>query len=458
MSDDVERTGTESLSLLNYRKFADLRVDFDPELTVLVASNGGGKTAVLEALVAAWSSFVAALSANGSHVSVRRTDVRRVVSPDHTTEPVLPTRIAMTALLAGTPHAWGEQLDSVGPKAVPMPLGDGVERATARRLRDEVMSYTARKRSHPPVLPLLAYQGARRGWRSRKLRSFDAAEEEADTSRFSGYTDCLSSASTFQHFETWFRRFSYEAQSEISSGRASPHKPIERLQAVSVPVSQVLAPSGWRQLEWDFAEDTLVASHPDHGRLPVRLLSDGIRNMIGLVGDIAHRAVRLNPHFGAAAASRTPGVVLIDEVDMHLHPEWQQTVVPSLREAFPAMQIIVTTHSPLVISTVPSRCIRILRDDGSVSVPSAETEGYDSPFALGTVFGVDVRPPGEFGRQLTRYRALVEQGEGDSEEGASLRASLLEHFGAGHPAMLEAEGLRRLHAFKARIGAARGAG
>jgi predicted ATP-binding protein involved in virulence len=180
--------------------------------------------------------------------------------------------------------------------------------------------------------------------------------------------------------------------------------------------------------------------------------------MIGLVGDIAHRSVRLNPHLGADAPVQTPGIVLIDEVDMHLHPAWQQTVVPSLREAFPAIQLIVTTHSHLVISTVPSRCIRILGSDGSVSAPSVETQGYDSPFALGVVFGVNSTPPVEIAQILTRYRALLEQGQGDSHEAQALRRRLLDHFGATHPAMLEADGLRRLQEFKARIGATRGGG
>jgi predicted ATP-binding protein involved in virulence len=95
-----------------------------------------------------------------------------------------------------------------------------------------------------------------------------------------------------------------------------------------------------------------VAHHDQHGELSVALLSDGIRNMIGMVADIAFRATKLNPQFGFLAAKETPGVVLIDEVDMHLHPEWQQVVLQSLTTAFPALQFIVTTHSPQVLTTV----------------------------------------------------------------------------------------------------------
>ena len=455
MSDQPPVTRINTLRLTNYRRFEDTILEFDPGLTVLVASNGGGKTAVLDALVSVWSLCVAVLSASRPARTLSRSDIRRVVSPQRTMELVIPSRVLASGLLNDTQLEWGEMLGSLDRRARSARMGSARELPLATHLREMVVNHAAGKQAESPTLPLLAYYGTGRLWQAEKAAKKKNAEE-ADTSRFSGYTDSLSSSSTFHLFESWFKRFSYEAQSEIASATASPHKPRERLLSVRAAVARVLAPSGWQQLEWDFADDTLAASHSECGRLPVRSLSDGIRNMIGLVGDIAHRAVRLNPHFGADACRRTPGVVLIDEVDMHLHPEWQQTVVPSLREAFPAMQLIVTTHSPLVISTVPSRCIRILREDGSVSVPSAETEGYDSPFSLGTVFGVDPRPPGEIGRQLTRYRALVEQGFGDSGEGPSLRESLLEHFGATHPAMLEVDGLRRLQAFKARVRAARG--
>jgi predicted ATP-binding protein involved in virulence len=457
MSEVSQATRIEALRLTSYRRFENLEVAFDPDLTVLVSSNGGGKTAILDALAAMWAVFVGELLQEEQPGRLSRDDVRRIVSADGTMESARTAKVEARAAIAGSPVAWTEHILRSGQTAGTMsPTPDDLTTIGAR-LHQAVMEHAEGKRPSAVTLPLISSYGTGRLWNTKRARP-SKKKERADTSRLSGYTDCLSPASSFRFFEGWFRRFSYEAQSAIASGRASPHRPGERLQAVRAAVGQVLAPSGWQEIEWDFAEDALVASHAHHGRLPVRMLSDGIRNMIGLVGDIAHRAARLNPHLGAAAASVTPGVVLIDEVDMHLHPEWQQTVVPSLRAAFPALQLIVTTHSHLVISTVSSRCIRILREDGSVSVPTAETEGYDSPFALGVVFGVHPRPPGEIGRKLTDYRALVEQGKGDSEEASALRESLRAHFGPGHPAMLEADGLRRLQAFKSRIGAGRGGG
>src|SRR5512133_2268754 len=153
------------------------------------------------------------------------------------------------------------------------------------------------------------------------------------------------------------------------------------LEAARNATDTVLSPSRWSRLDWDFMAADVVASHPEQGKLRVSYLSDGIRNLIGLVADLAHRAARLNPHLGADACRKCPGIVLIDEVDMHLHPAWQQVVVTLLRNAFPRVQFVLTTHSHLVASTVPSASIRLLGSDGTVSTPPAEVEGYDGLFA-----------------------------------------------------------------------------
>ena len=86
-------------------------------------------------------------------------------------------------------------------------------------------------------------------------------------------------------------------------------------------------------------------------------LSDGFRSILSMVADLAYRMVRLNPQLGAQAVVATPGVVLIDEIDMHLHPLWQQTVLLDMQRAFPKVQFIVTTHSPQVLSSVPAESV-----------------------------------------------------------------------------------------------------
>ena len=93
-------------------------------------------------------------------------------------------------------------------------------------------------------------------------------------------------------------------------------------------------------------------------------LSDGERGIILLFADIVRRVALLNPHLGDRAALETDGVVLIDEVDAHLHPAWQQKIVPGLNKAFPKIQFITSTHSPFVVGEVKPSSLFILTEKG----------------------------------------------------------------------------------------------
>jgi hypothetical protein len=74
--------------------------------------------------------------------------------------------------------------------------------------------------------------------------------------------------------------------------------------------------------------------------------------LLSLAGDLSMRAARLNPQLGQAVLKKTPGIVLIDELDLHLHPQWQRRVVSDLRRLFPKVQFIATTHSPFIVQTL----------------------------------------------------------------------------------------------------------
>jgi hypothetical protein len=76
--------------------------------------------------------------------------------------------------------------------------------------------------------------------------------------------------------------------------------------------------------------------------------------MIGMVADIAYRCVTLNPHLNQKALEKTNGLVLIDEIDLHLHPKWQKRVVNDLKKTFPQIQFIATTHSPFIVQSLQS--------------------------------------------------------------------------------------------------------
>lgn len=162
--------------------------------------------------------------------------------------------------------------------------------------------------------------------------------------------------------------------------------------------------------------------------------------MISLVADLALRCARLNSYLGADAVRQTPGIVLIDEVDLHLHPAWQQHVLSTLQQAFPCIQFIVSTHSPQVLSMVRRENIRIIDLDADgraiAEIPLARTYGEPSGDVLHSVMMVDPQPPVAEKKDLQRLTELVDQGHFQDEEAQTLMAALQQTLGETHPQIL----------------------
>jgi predicted ATP-binding protein involved in virulence len=469
----MSRTTIRRLALRNYRRFPRLEVDFDSHLTVLVAPNGGGKTAVLDAVALALRGFVANMMGKKAPAKqFRPGDVRLARSPWGQMVPQEPASMVLD-LEIGDPEPWppapSDQAFVLTPFETPPPKPPASPAQAARKLLSTLQDYADGRRPRPPALPVIAYYGTARLWGSKPKGS--RAKKTPLNQQVYAYADCLESSSTYDDFARWYEAVARDAQNaekEIDGIYTSAHdgnraldenenrrirkaqQRVSYLEAVRKAADHVLAPSRWHTLDWGFAAEDIVAEHPELGELPISLLSDGVRNMLALVADLAHRCVRLNPHFGADAAKLTPGIVLIDEVDMHLHPEWQQSIVGALRTAFPEVQLIVTTHSPQVISTVNRESIRIIEADGTVRMPLQQTRGVESNALLAEVMGVDPIPPVEEARKVSEYRALIETERADSEAALRLRAEIIAHFGVQHPVVIDCDRLLRWQKFKAR--------
>lgn len=100
-------------------------------------------------------------------------------------------------------------------------------------------------------------------------------------------------------------------------------------------------------------EDDIIALRTSEGTvLPFQMLSDGYRNVIKIILDIAARMCILNPYLKEKALQETPGIVLIDEIDLSLHPTWQKRIIGILKQLFPKIQFICATHSPFIIQSL----------------------------------------------------------------------------------------------------------
>lgn len=426
----------QKLSLRDYRCFEAIDIEFDKQLTVLVASNGVGKTSILDAIAVAFGPYIGAFD-EGVGSGFAASDIRRI-------------RVRETASNEMEYAAKGVSLEATGcvpEHSLTAAAGSGIkvwQRSLAGPIKAKttikdakgLIDYGKRQQlavrtpNSDVILPLLAYYGTGRLWHFIKETD---SKTVSRSSRTTGYTDCLNPASSYKIFVAWFKYWSTNAfKGRITASDAGRvYEPTEFdhfIASVSGAVNTCLAPAGWTNISYSLAREELVAHHEQHGELPVALLSDGIRNMIGMVADIAFRATKLNPELGAMAAQKTPGVVLIDEVDMHLHPEWQQVVLQSLLAAFPCVQFIVTTHSPQVLSTVRRENIRILRqtETGHEAVmPEFSPLAHESGDALARVMSTPKQPPlDELLATVQEFEQRVRVGQEASEEAKTLRQTL----------------------------------
>lgn len=433
----------DSLGLNNFRCFSQCEVGFENDLTVLVAENGQGKTAILDAVGIAVGAFVNAITGTYQSRGFGRPDIHFSRHANGEMKSSLPSRFSASGMVTDSEIEWDRAILRDSPRPRSTTSGTTALRQSAKGLRERF-----ERVADEVTLPLVAFYGTGRLWNEQRTtaRKKDSIDPR---SRLSGYANCFSTSSPFHGFETWYEGM----MREIGAPQFASDLPrnIPLLNAVRKAVREVLKPSGWQELNWSSEIQRIVVEHEELGQLPLAQMSDGVQSMIALVADIAHRCARLNPHFEDESASRTPGILLIDEVDMHLHPRWQQVVITLLQKAFPSMQMIVSTHSPHVLSTVNARSIRIIElSEGIAYVrpPHSETRGVESSAVLADAMGVSAMPPVEEAKWLSAYRALVQSSNGDSEDAHILRARILDHYGSEHPVMEDVKVLQRLQEFR----------
>lgn len=439
----------KQLTLGNYRCFESLQIDFHPELTVLIAPNGSGKTTVLDAARVALWPYVKGFdlgSQTGKGATIQIPDVRLAPQPDGNMEPQLPSRIEASGTWEADSieRTWAQTRERVKPGT--NTLGDAATKrmtAFANELEKQV-----RTASSTVTLPLVTYLGTSRLWFEGRFTSIaeDVALNTSDYSRTSGYLNCLSYSSSFKAFTAWygwiFRSYREEQIRALEQKRPlddSGQRFATVIEVITRAVDTLVTDAtGWHGLEYKASQhQQLVMHHERFGSMPVDMLSDGVRNAIAMVTDLAFRAYKLNPHLGAEAARQTPGIALIDEVDMFLHPSWQQTIAAALRKAFPKLQFIVTTHSPQVLSTVRRENIRVLSPDQSGNIiatePMARTYGEPSGDVMQSVMLVDPQPPVPEKADLQRLTEWVDQGRYEDDKAISLMSKLTQALGEQHP-------------------------
>jgi len=340
------------LQLENFKCFKSFNIAFNSSFSLLTGDNGVGKTSILEGLCVAAASFFIWTD----HAESR--DIRPCDVHISNYEEQYPVRVSSHGEILGRGVEWmREKRHKKG--------------TTTRRHADALKKLgrdiQGKVRSRKNInLPVIAYYSVDSPWKRSPGRRMSDKDLVRKGSRFRGYYNGIHPTSDNRFFIKWFRT------KELA---ALQHKRYSsELEVIRKTVSKCVPEC--ENIYFDIEEGRLVTEHKDGKKLPFEFLSDGIKTVMIRVSDIAFRCMILNPHLGENAVSESSGIVLIDELDLHLHPSWQKRIVKNLKETFPSIQFVTTTHSPLLISSAEAyEILRIPEHDGVLNV-SPETVSY----------------------------------------------------------------------------------
>lgn len=397
----------KSLSLKNYRCYENIDVEFNPEYTVLVGVNGAGKSTILDGLATALGSYIAGFDGIVSNGITRDDAHRKMYELGSRVDPEeqYPVEVSAKCMVDKQEISWTRSLHGK----------DGrTHIKDAKQIMDYGMLLQDRVRAGDKdmILPLIAYYGTGRLYMQKRQKR-NAADDTRFT-RTTGYVDCLDSASNDKLMMRWFKQMT---EMQIQEGVRIPELEVVK-RAMGMCFSGAENAEDIAQFEYKVKTQEIEITYQKNGkkeRLPMKMLSDGLKITISMVADIAYRMAVLNPQLLDNILKETPGIVLIDEVDMHLHPEWQKRIMADLHYIFPKVQFVVTTHSPSVLANVRKEHILLL-EDGQIYMPEQATYGRDISAIMQQMMKVEVRPEKVLNIMGEFYKRLSEEEYGRAKE------------------------------------------
>lgn len=369
----------DKLTLRNFRSFADQSFDLHPQFNVLIGDNGCGKTGVLEGLAISAGSWLLGMRDYGSR-HIRPNDIRLVPQNpggELTFEKQYPVEITAVGQAQDQQISWQRTLTTATGRT---------SSGEAARIKKIAVDADKKVRAGDSVtLPVIAYYGTGRLWlQPRDMERKRSALTKQELSRLEGYRDSIDDRISSRELTRWLERqdrIAYQERQETPLSQVVR----EAMRIMTEHASDVRF--FHRELEVVVQFDNRAPQLFSH-------LSDGQRNVLALAGDLASRMARLNPQFGADVLKETPGIVLIDELDLHLHPRWQRHIAADLRRTFPKVQFVTTTHSPQIVSEVQPECVTVLQRDGErvVAYKANQSYGLDTNGVLQRLMGDPGRP------------------------------------------------------------------
>ena len=375
-----------AVHITGFRGVSEISLDFSERINVLTGVNGAGKSAVLDCVAILLSRLIGRIqSATGTGRFFSESDINN-------DRGVHETRSSISIQFRGEIVDWEM---SKGRKGLRMHRVNGLEelRRHAEKLRFGL------EENEDATLPLAVYYPVNRAvldipLRIRGKHRFD---------RLAAYDQALSgSPSSFRVFFEWFRqREDLENERRLERPRFRD----TQLQAVRIATERLIP--GFKNLKVRRSPLSMVVEK-NKEELTVNQLSDGEKCTLAMVGDLARRMATANPHMPDPLAAEA--VVLIDEVDLHLHPAWQRMIASNLPKTFPNCQFLLSTHSPAILSHLAPNCIWMLEQTGRGIEARRPSQAYGQAVdrVLEDIMDVSARPV-EIGRKLDKLFLAIER-------------------------------------------------
>jgi predicted ATP-binding protein involved in virulence len=412
------------ITIENFRAIKKLDLPLDPQLTVLVGNNAAGKTTILDAIAVGLGAILTHFP-GVSGMKFCDNDIRQEPATElkdgQVPQQAPYTRVTLESIegiiwdITKKRDQTKRTQQAIPPDKKLVQLHDFLE-----NIINDVQD------GKPTHLPVIAYYGTDRAVLSSSLqRDFNK-----NFNRFKALEDALVATQRFQTMLEWFA-FQEDIERREQTQRRDFEYRLPVLESVRQALTQMMPGcSNPRTLINPLR--LIVTFEYQSGPqeiLSLNQLSDGYRTTLALVMDLARRMAQANPHFHDKAIQQSEAIVLIDEVDLHLHSIWQQQVLVDLMATFPKAQFIVTTHSEKVLTTIkPEHIILLTRQKDNIFAEQATSSyGAESGRLLVEIMGVNERPPAEknkFTELLGKYYDLIESNLGESPEALKLRQEL----------------------------------
>ena len=413
----------KNITIRNFRGFDHKSFDLDSRMNVVLGDNTTGKTTLLHAIQIALGAYLKSLTlVEGVSRNFKKAD--QVSKYSESSKSFLPI-VEKPSIEVNATFSIGKfHMESASLQTSDMPIwwkreSNKNSKRTTGELMDAVAEMEAQRRTADEsgvnaVFPLFLSFGA-----SRLEKNYNAAKKTvARASRETkAYRCALDEQVDFKSAFDWIYRY----DKELARGQEFAGTKEAFIQAIQTAIP-ALKEISIDVKNGEFTAAVQMSKDEQPYWLTYDMMSAGFKAMINISAEIAYRCIELNGFLGENAVKETPGIVLIDEVDLYLHPHWQQHVLADLQAAFPLFQFVVTTHSPFIVQSVDRN--NIISLDTKLSSISPSNRGIEEIMVAEMGLDVDLSNRSEKYRKkfelAHKYYQLVRDGR--RETAADIKA------------------------------------